>query len=446
MADNISKYSIGPFYEAPQQWFGRMEGDELAKYFPSVAEYQKNNLMIGPKDYGAMFAGVTPEQYQNYFTAQDTQRNNMFNNWFGDKKPDWVTARMNEFPSIVNGPDGNPYVQYYENKRLKPDFFDKIDSAVGAGLSLSGFGLAGLGGAFSGLPEFFGNALSSGLQGLTGTGAGGLGALADVPWGVNALAGGVDEAGFLGELLGGGAGAAAGSLPPLAGQLASAGDWWTPLGLTAADVGQAAGAWTTNPAFAELVGGAGISAGGGSLLSSLASQLGTSPATLLRTLGTLGSTALGVYGANQQANSLEKLAQQYAGFGAPYRAELLNLTKNPSSFLSSDRAQVPVQMGTDALARSLSVQGNPAGSGRALQELQSYATNGLYSQLANRENQLANFGGLSQFNAAAPGLQTAAIGSNNNIYNALGSGLANLTNPTPSLSDLMKALGAPGLP
>ena len=48
-----------------------------------------------------------------------------------------------------------------------------------------------------------------------------------------------------------------------------------------------------------------------------------------------------------------------------------------------------VQQGTDALARALSTQGNPAGSGHAQQELQNYATIALARYKAARRDRLS---------------------------------------------------------
>jgi len=182
-----------------------------------------------------------------------------------------------------------------------------------------------------------------------------------------------------------------------------------------------------------------------SLLSKVLGGTATS-GDLSQLLGTLASTGLGVYGANQQSNALEKLAEQYMGFGAPYRDRLAASYQDPAGFLAnSPDINAAVDQGTSALARSLSVNGNPAGSGRALQELQNYATQQLYGQLGNERNRLANFGGLSNFNAAAPGTQATAIGQQGNVYNALGYGLGQLTQPQNSLTDLMKAFGITGL-
>ena len=158
--------------------------------------------------------------------------------------------------------------------------------------------------------------------------------------------------------------------------------------------------------------------------------------------GQLAATLLSVYGSRQQANSLNSLANQYSAYGAPYRSLLAQSYADPAGYLkNSPDIQASVGQGTDALARALSVQGNPAGSGNALQQLQSYATQGLYGQLGNERNRLANFGGLSSFNSAAPGLAGQGIAANAGIYNAIGSGIASATNPQPSLTDILIALG-----
>lgn len=158
-------------------------------------------------------------------------------------------------------------------------------------------------------------------------------------------------------------------------------------------------------------------------------------------LGSLLGPLLGAYASNQQSNALAELANKYQEYGAPYRAELANLTSNPGSFLTSPRVTASVDQGTSALARALSAKdGNPVGSGRALQEMQNYATNGLYSQLSNRENQLANFGGLSNFNAAAPSANLASVNQTGNMYNAIGAGINDVFNPQPTYLDLIKAM------
>lgn len=163
--------------------------------------------------------------------------------------------------------------------------------------------------------------------------------------------------------------------------------------------------------------------------------------SLASLLGKLAGPALGAYASNQQANALADIARQYSEYGAPYRAQLAQLQADPGSFLNSPRVQTAVDQGTNAMARALSARdGNPVGSGRALHELQNYATNSLYGQLTNRENQLANFGGLSNFNAAAPQTGLASVAQTGNMWNSIGAGLNDVFNPQPTYLDLVKAM------
>ena len=100
--------------------------------------------------------------------------------------------------------------------------------------------------------------------------------------------------------------------------------------------------------------------------------------------------------------------------GAPYRQRLNDLYNDPSSFLRSDQVQVPLQQGTNMLARSLGVNGNPMGSGNSLQALQDYTTEGMWSKLGAERDRLAGFGGLSAYNSlgAQNPLQRGAFQAN----------------------------------
>ena len=132
-------------------------------------------------------------------------------------------------------------------------------------------------------------------------------------------------------------------------------------------------------------------------------------------------------------------------FGAPYRARLESSYADPNAFLTnSPDIRASVDLGTSALSRALSVNGNPAGSGRALTEIQDYATKGLYAGLGNERQRLANFGGLSALTGAAPGTASAAISAQGTPYAALGYSIQQVTNPQPSPADLYKALGIKG--
>lgn len=152
---------------------------------------------------------------------------------------------------------------------------------------------------------------------------------------------------------------------------------------------------------------------------------------------------LGALGSASQAEDFEDLANQYSNMGAPYRSRLQELYGNPQAFLNSPEVRVPIQQGTDMLARSLSVKGNPAGSGNALQELQNYTSNQLFSRLGQEKDRLGGFGGLTQYNQAAPQMAQSALAAQGNIYGDLGGAAADIFNPPRryNLQDLMRSMG-----
>lgn len=168
-------------------------------------------------------------------------------------------------------------------------------------------------------------------------------------------------------------------------------------------------------------------------------------------LGIGAATGLGVYGATQQADAMRDVARmedarirEMMGFGAPYRTRLADLTANPSAFLTSPEVTVPVDQATSSLARALSVQGNPTGNPAALSEIENYASNMLFGRLGEQMDRLAGYGGLTQYAGGAargPDLRPAmgAINAEGNIYQTIGSGIADLTTPRrrSTLADLL---------
>ena len=100
----------------------------------------------------------------------------------------------------------------------------------------------------------------------------------------------------------------------------------------------------------------------------------------------------------------------------------------------------PVNQGTKSLAQALSVQGNPYSNPRAQFEIENYAANQLFGRLGQEKDRLGGFAGLTAYNQAAPQLSAQSIGQGGNIYNALGYGLNQITNPQPTLYDLMRIL------
>jgi len=148
---------------------------------------------------------------------------------------------------------------------------------------------------------------------------------------------------------------------------------------------------------------------------------------------------ISAYGSQKQANAQGDLADRYFGMGAPYRGRLEALYADPGAFLSSPEVQIPVQQGTDATARALSVQGNPAGSGRALQEIQNYSANQLFGKLGQEKDRLAGFGGLTAYNQAAPVAAQNAITAQGTVYGDLGYGVGQVLNPQQqSLQSILK--------
>jgi hypothetical protein len=159
---------------------------------------------------------------------------------------------------------------------------------------------------------------------------------------------------------------------------------------------------------------------------------------LLSVLGNAAPGLLGAYASSRQTDAMKTMSDQFAGYGAPYRQRLADLYADPSKFLSSPDVQKPVQMGSDIMARSLSVQGNPTGSGNALQQLQSYSADQLFGRLGQEKDRLGGFGGLTAYNSAAPSAASNAIGANANVANSLGAAANNVFNPPKTLAQQLQ--------
>lgn len=167
---------------------------------------------------------------------------------------------------------------------------------------------------------------------------------------------------------------------------------------------------------------------------------------LQKLLGALGATGLGIAGSKNVANKYDSMANRFEGYGADYRTRLAGLYNDPNSFLQSQAVQAPVQQGTDALARSLSIHGNPAGSPAAMGELQNYASNQLFGKLGQEKDRLAQLSGIPQYAAAAPGAASKAADAAGGQYTAAGYGLDQAMNPQDnSLASFLKQLKQSGL-
>src|SRR6185503_40839 len=149
-----------------------------------------------------------------------------------------------------------------------------------------------------------------------------------------------------------------------------------------------------------------------------------------RMLGTLGSTGLGILGANQQSNALADLAKQYQEYGAPSRSRF-----EASMSSGFDPMSIPGYAGAvdsaskGILARLSATGGNPWGNPGALTEANKSIISGTAMPAINEYQRLnANTGFGSSMNAAL-GLQTGGINADRGITTALSSGLENLTAP-----------------
>ena len=154
------------------------------------------------------------------------------------------------------------------------------------------------------------------------------------------------------------------------------------------------------------------------------------PGTIPGTLGTLGATALGVYGADQASDSYSGLSSEILAKYQPFLDQSLAWMKDPNAYFMG-----PGKSALDANLAALSVHGNPATSPWALGTANEAA-------LKNWQQAVLGFGnvGLGGTGAQA-NLGSQAINADSGVYNALGSGIANLTNPQPTILDLIKAMG-----
>lgn len=156
-------------------------------------------------------------------------------------------------------------------------------------------------------------------------------------------------------------------------------------------------------------------------------------ADILSIGGTLGSTLLGMYGSNQQADSLRDLANQARADRQPFLNKSLEWLNDPAAYAAG-----PGKASLDAVLRGLSVQGNPFGNPASL---------ALAGDIANRnwQNAVTGFGniGLSGQDSRNQ-ILSQAINADSGALNSLGYGLENIFNPKPQntqLNNLMRQFG-----
>ena len=158
------------------------------------------------------------------------------------------------------------------------------------------------------------------------------------------------------------------------------------------------------------------------------------PGTIPGTLGTLGATALGVYGAGQASDSYSDLASQILAKHQPFLDQSLAWMKDPNAYFMG-----PGKSALDANLAALSVHGNPATSPWALGTANEAA-------LKNWQSAVLGFGNVGLGGTGASANATGkSIDADSDIYGDLAYGVGKLTNPQQplSLADLYKSINQP---
>lgn len=208
------------------------------------------------------------------------------------------------------------------------------------------------------------------------------------------------------------------------------------------------------------VGGAGVAASAGAsggntpwmtdpgMLGGLSSALGLSGITgadLFKMAGSALPGLMGAYASSKQSDTLAGLAKEYAAYGAPSRARYEASFAPGFSMAQDPGYQDALDASSKATMRSMSVNGNPAGSPNAwAATMKDTYDRTAYPALQQYRNQNAATSGIANFNAAAPGVQTGQVQANANIWNGIGSAIGNVTNPAPTLAEIMKMYGGGG--
>lgn len=185
----------------------------------------------------------------------------------------------------------------------------------------------------------------------------------------------------------------------------------------------------------------------------LAGLLGLTP-ELLQLLGIGGAAGLGIYGANQQADAFRDIAnkedariREMMGFGAPYRTMLGDTFKPEWDVHSIKGFDESLDATTNSLLRGLSTKGNPWGNPGGTAEVMKYVTgNVALPTIQKHRDFLSGAGGLTAYAGGAAsgpnlGPTMGAIGADAGVWNAAGWGLNQLTNPQPTLAQLLKQSG-----
>lgn len=225
-------------------------------------------------------------------------------------------------------------------------------------------------------------------------------------------------------------GAAGGAVVPVSGGAAgAAGAAGGAAAAGAASAGGSAGGGAVGGAAGGGAAAAGGAAGAGSALSRILDGT-ASDADWLSVIGTGAATGLGIAGSNQQADALRDIAAQSRSDRAPFLSRSLEYLNNPNAYLEG-----PGKAAGDAVLRGLSVRGNPAGMPSSM----SIASEAALRDWRDATTGFANLG-LAGEDVRASAL-TRAAGADANAFNAVGAGLADVTQPRRrTLAEMMNSL------
>lgn len=436
-----------PYYDVEGDLEDRLKRPEVNFRPENMSQWLFEQGYVSPEYYANKQIAMDPTQYINQWMAPGAQPINDPNFGTVYQRPTWEQAQQRGLwsnPSLQNDP-----------LRTEQPYYDPLfgaDQALAAGV---GYGAANEGGgglrgvlnenvdwAVPAALAAMGGYAAGGAAGLYGAEAGaGAGAGAGLGEGVGAdayFAGAAPATTTAGEfsLAGGGA---AGS-PGLAGGTSG-------LGLATPASGAAPLVETGLGGGAGLAGGAtglgvlgnasatgttasntGIgSAAAGTALSRILNGTATT-ADWVQILGTAGATGLGMFSANQQANTLERLAQENRADRLPYLQASQGYLADPGSYLAGP-GQAAMK-GT--LARLSATHGNPIGSPTAM---------AISNEAALRDwrDAVTGFGnmGLSGADTRA-NLGMAGARATGDIYSNLAGGISDIVNPRRSLADLAR--------
>jgi len=382
-------------------------------------------MALSPQQYLDLFKG-----YQNAPPPEQGGPGNL-TQYVAQARPDLLTAFQETLASKPQGDYSMGPNGWQPTQHLSSGSFGSLVGGLAAPLAVaaSPFLLGAATGTLGegGLGAFTGTAAPTAAE--TAAGAGGAATAAPAAAGAAPV---VSDVVGAGALPASGLGSLQGA--DLAAAIESAGAPAASIDLGLGAAGAGAGA-VSNAGSAVTPSGA---TQGNSAISKILGGTAT-PADYLSVAGSALPGVLGALASGQQSSAQQDVANQYLSLSAPSRARFEASFAPGFSMTSDPGYQDALDQVTKAMLHKLSVTGNPAGSPNALQQiLHDVNAQFAYPALQQYRQLNAGQGGIIPLTSAAPQFANAAIGSQGNVYNALGGAAADIFNPPSSLDKLMK--------